>query len=184
MSSFGSDSDSDSYGYDLTAEDEEELIALTDSISPPAPAPRRVPASTSSLAVNYARRSVPSFSASVLSLDSELDAAIAADETVEDITDDDLNFDLAELDANAIYSHASRAETGVAPARRRSFPPKRRPPPSSAGSDNASLASFVSRSRPRFVPISLANSEIRYPDREPAHPLRASPDLFAIASNV
>lgn len=182
MASFvsGSDSDSD-YGYDLTLEEEQELIALIDRISPPSkspgpsstsvPAPAPVPAPvTVPPPVVRQRRAPSSVSAKssksiASSLDSYIKEAIAVHETVENINGDDLNFFIDELNSEAAYSHGSRTGVGAALQPHESPPIETRYAPSVA-SDNRSLSSYVSKTKPRTMPSLLADSHIHYPDRE------------------
>ncbi|KAK3352610.1 exonuclease V [Lasiosphaeria hispida] len=170
MASFVSDSDSDSYGYNLTASDEENLFALIDSISSPAPTPASAPTPAPTSASTSIRAQAPTASpyaangaGSATSLDSYLNAAIAVNEALENITEDDLSFDLSEIEPETTFSHGSGSETGVAIARDYAPPTKRRYSPS-VPSDNASVASFISQTKSRSAPRLLASQDIRYPD--------------------
>ncbi|KAK5654505.1 hypothetical protein OQA88_7134 [Cercophora sp. LCS_1] len=175
MASFvsGSDSDSD-YGYDLTLEEEQELIALIDRISPPTLAPSSTPAlapapTPAPAPVPVTRRRAPSSvsaissRSAVSSLDSYLKEAVAVHEVVENIDENDLNFDITELKPETAYNHGSGSDVGVAGARGEPTPVQRHFAPSVA-SDNRSLRSYVSRTKPRAVSSLLADSHVLYPD--------------------
>jgi len=177
MASFNSGSDSDPYGYDLTISDEERLIAVVDTLSPP---PRRARAQASGAArvsqgspsktrssrtVSGSSSSSSSSSSGSSSLDSHFKAAIAVHETLEQIGEGDLDFDINELESERAYSHGSGSGLDV--------PPRRAQPPAiqrwlapSVSSDNRSLASFVSRTKPRSTASVLSERSVRYPDRE------------------
>jgi len=171
MASFGSGSDSgsDPYGYDLTVSDEEELIAVIDSISPPrirtapsstsrpVPAPKTVPRS---------RHAAPSDAGSTTSLDSYIKQAIAFHEAVEDITEEDLDFDPAELDSDRAHSHGSGSEAAFGVTLDKTPPSFKKRLAASVSSGDASLSSFVSDTKPKRLPKVLSAADICYPDCE------------------
>ncbi|KAK0715280.1 exonuclease V [Lasiosphaeris hirsuta] len=183
MASFVSDSDSDSYGYDLTASDEEHLFTLIDSISSPdarTPAPTLAPTHAPTSGSAPTRALAPTHSPHAAngtertaSLDSYLNAVIAVNETLESITEDDLSFDLSEIEPEATettettgsHSHGSGSGSGTGVAVARDYAPlaKRRYSPS-VPSDSASVASFVSQTKSSSTLRLLPSQDVRYPD--------------------
>lgn len=142
MAGFTGESDSE-YEYDLTVSDEELLCATVDRLSSPVPPQSRGPS----------QNALPSspFSSSL-----DPDATLAIDETLAAITDDDLTFDISELDADPSPSHGRDAEYVHGPRSRKLAP-------SVSGSDDE-LASFVSKTKPRSMPTLLPGPDVRYPD--------------------
>lgn len=175
MASWASDSDSDPYGYDLTVSDEEQLIAVIDSISPPRTAPsstpRPVPTGNKSKKPTRPQpQRVPSPAESTDSLENYTKDAIAVHEAIEQINEDDLDFDPAELDSDeAAYSHGSGSEAGFAPPalERRPAPFTKWLAPSVAPEEQPSgLSSFVKKTRSRHAPRMLIEPPVEYPDCE------------------
>lgn len=172
MAGFASDSGSE-YSYGWTASDEEFLFAAADHLSavsphsrsaantlatpatPATPAPRR----------NTTRGTILS---SPFSPELDPDATLAIEETLAAISDDDLSFDLSELQED----DSPRPAQGPAPnhyrASRSSTPEgqNRRLAPS-VPSDDRCLASFVSKTKPRSMPTLLPGPDVRYPDCKP-----------------
>lgn len=164
MAGFASDSDcSSDYGYDLTASDEELLLAIVDQLSPVAPPRQSRPGP-----LTPARRSdtfAPSIPArrSVLvntSPDANADATLAIDETIAAISDEDLTFDISELDEPPAdhVGASSRPGSAERQSRRRLAP--------SVSADRSGLSSFVSKTKPRSIPTLLPGPDVRYPDCE------------------
>ncbi|KAK0643815.1 exonuclease V [Cercophora newfieldiana] len=173
MASYYSGSKSDPYGYDLTVSDEEELIAVVDGLSPPAPNRTRAQAQTSISArvppttPSKSRPSRTVSSGRKSSIESTLHAKKAIHQTLLDINEADLNFEITELDSetdSAAPSHGSVSELGL-PKRRAPQPPAiQRWLAPSVSSDNRSVASFVSQTKPRSTPSILAEPTVKYPD--------------------
>ncbi|KAK0620548.1 exonuclease V [Immersiella caudata] len=170
MAGYYSGSDqTDPYGYDLTISDEEQLIAVVDTLSPPAPRrtgaqaradiSARVPPTTPS----KSRPSRTVYSDSVSPPDSIQKAAHAVHQTLQNIDEDDLNFDIAELES-AAFSHGSGSRMGNAPRRAAQSPAIQRWLAPTVSSDNRSVASFVSQTRPRSTLSVLSTPSVHYPD--------------------
>jgi exonuclease V len=170
----GSASDSGSeYAYDLTASDEEVLWAIVDRLSTVSPRQSRpVPASPPTLAppTNFSTpaRNTTILSSSPFSPNFDPDASLAIEETIAAITDDDLSFDISELNEDDdAYGHSQ----GAVPVRdegSHSGTPRwqrGRLAPSVAETDR-DLASFVSKTKPRSMPTLLPGPDVRYPDCE------------------
>lgn len=179
MAGFSSDSGSE-YSLDLTASDEEQLWAAVDRLAPvsprshPGPVAPATPVSwTNSSTRTPARNPIAS---SPLSPNLDPDATLAIEEIIAAITDDDLSFDISELqeeeedqdedDEDGADNHGQGAahihdgSSGSTDDRR-----KRRLAPSVSGRDG-NLASFVSKTKPRSMATLLPGPDVSYPDRE------------------
>lgn len=165
---FGSDSE---YGYDLTGSDEELLLAIADRLSPASPQQRPAPATPAtpaprSKASTLARTAVAS---TPYSPDLNSHAILAVDETLAAIGDDDLSFDISELD-DAAFDRGQRPEQSPAQEQVRHISRastverhSRRLAPSVSGSHDG-LSSFVSKTKPRHIATLLPGPDVRYPD--------------------
>ncbi|KAK1749523.1 exonuclease V [Echria macrotheca] len=177
MASFASSSDSD-YGYDLTLSDEEQLIAVVDSLSPPrtrppppstlrkAPYPAPAPAPRNP---TRPHRPAPSVADSTASLENYLQNAIAAHETAARISESDLDLDPAELDSDGpAYSHGSGSDTGIPPPPPKPAPAKKRHLAPSVASRDSNLSAFVAQTKAKHAPRMLTEQrrprDIQYPD--------------------
>ena len=174
MADFTSDSGSD-YGYDLTTSDEEQVWSVIDELAPASPQNRPAPANSSTHTRNQIASSPfdpnnnPDF---------DPDASLV-EEAVAAITDDDLSFDVTELqeDNDDAYGQGQGAAYVQRSATRNGTPDSydRRLAPSVPG-DDTGLASFVATTKPRPMPTLLPGPDVSYPDRElfPAASLRKS----------
>ncbi|KAK3898776.1 exonuclease V [Staphylotrichum tortipilum] len=177
MAGFDSDSDG-GYAYDLTASDEEKVWAEVDPFSAAPTTPRRT---TSPLAPGSALLSSP-FSPNL-----DPDAALAVEETIAALTDDDLSFDISELqdqDASPPHgqgappplhrdilrtssrSNSSRSSSSSSSSNSSGIPARKqstRLAPVFAR-DARHLASFVAKSKPKSTPSLLPGPDVRYPD--------------------
>ncbi|KAM7214209.1 Exonuclease V domain containing protein [Rhypophila decipiens] len=151
-----SDSDSDSsYGYDFTAEDEELITVLVDRVAR-SPQPTQPAPSLQNLA---------SISASPVPT-----SVLAVDPALEDISEDDLDFDLAELEASFA--------TNLPPAPNRApslFPSevirddlpgsnKRRLSPSITRDLEDGHSAWAAKSKPHTEPAAAGPPDVNYPD--------------------
>ena len=183
MAGFASDSGSE-YDFDLTVSDEELLCAAADRLAEVSPQPqarvnpRPAPAipATPAPRRTTTRHPLPS---SPFSPNLDPDATFAVEEAIAAITDDDLSFDLSELqddDFDESPRHGQHGQHGLhrqgiisrgsAPEGR-----NRRLAPSVA-SAGAGLASFVSKTKPRAVLALLPDPDVSYPDCAPTPALR------------
>ncbi|KAL2129325.1 hypothetical protein VTI74DRAFT_7934 [Chaetomium olivicolor] len=177
MAGFASDSDS-SYGYDFTASDEELLLAIADRLSPVLPQSRPTPATLTrpatpatpvrrnttlkSDSVNSARNAAQS---TPFASQFDPDATLAIEETIAAIDDDDLTFDVSELDPHGTpihgqgpaYAHEVIYNNQQPKNRNRRLSP-------SVSDDGDDLSSFVSKTKPRSLPTLLPGPDVRYPD--------------------
>jgi exonuclease V len=184
MAGFASDSGSE-YAYDLTTSDEEVLWAIVDRLSTVSPrqsrpiqANRQTPAPPTNFATPA--RNAAIISSSPSSPDFDPDASLAIEETIAAITDDDLSFDISELNEHDAYGHSQGAALGHDAVSRSSSASTSSAPgwqnrklaPSVARADR-DLASFVSKTKPRSLPTLLPGPDVRYPDCK----LLASPRL-------
>jgi len=183
MAGFASDSGSD-YGYNWTASDEEVLFAVADrlsTLSPPSRSATTTPATPAAPATPAPRRNAARdvILSSPFSPELDPDATLAIEETLAAISDDDLSFDLSELQEDDSPRPAQGATHGHYRVSRSSTPERQntRLAPSVAGHDRH-LASFVSKTKPRSMPTLLADPDIRYPDvRYPDCKLLLAPRL-------
>ncbi|KAH6632269.1 exonuclease V a 5' deoxyribonuclease-domain-containing protein [Chaetomium tenue] len=162
MADFTSDSGSD-YGYDLTTSDEEQVWAAIDELAPASPQNRPAAANSSTHTRNqiasspFDPNSDPDF---------DPDASIV-EEVVAAITDDDLSFDVTELqeDNDDTYGQGQGTAYVQQSATRNGSPDSydRRLAPSVAG-DDTGLASFVATTKPRPMPTLLPGPDVSYPD--------------------
>ncbi|KAK4144600.1 exonuclease V [Dichotomopilus funicola] len=179
MAAFTSESEGE-YAFNLTTSEEEELLAVVDhfsSVSPqlrPAHSKRALtpPAKKTAVAPSPFTSDFDEYS----DLDDDPNIAIAIEQTVAAITDDDLSFDLSELhdgaddglgvdDDNDFYSRgrvtahlpnvASR-DSGSASRGSRLAP--------SVTSDDDSFPTFVSRTGSQPSPAIPPTPDVRYPD--------------------
>ncbi|KAK4153006.1 exonuclease V [Chaetomidium leptoderma] len=177
MAGFASDSDSD-YGYDLTVSDEEQLWAVVDRLSRVSPQSRPAPAipATPARRTNTSALATNAIACSPFSPDLDPDATLTVEETLAAITDDDLSFDLSELqdddDDDDAYGDGHGYGHGQAAAQMHDDLPRSRSPerqnsrrlaPEVARGDR-SLASFVTKTKPRSMPTLLPGPDISYPD--------------------
>jgi hypothetical protein len=174
MAGYYSGSDTDPYGYDLTLSDEEQLIAVVDTLSPPASRRTRAEAQFSISArvpPTTPSKSRPSHTVSSDSIsppDSTLKAkaAQAEHEALQDIDEHDLNFDINELDSGA-FSHGSGSDLDPPPRRAVQSPAIQRWLAPTVSSGNRSIASSVPHPKARPTPSVLsATPSVHYPDRE------------------
>lgn len=169
-----SDTDVSSYGYNLTAEEEEQISALIDSISPPTPSAPRPGTGTggSALRQTTATTSHPFVPPPISALrHSTTTPVIAADTAYDDfLTEDeaelsDPSFDIRSEIDNAVHRHVAVKpdpdEHAVRVIPSFNAPPssdnKSRLAPSVSG-DNPRLATFVADTK---APV---DSDVRYPD--------------------
>lgn len=183
MADFTSDSESD-YGYDLTTSDEEQIWTVIDELAPASPQNRPAPAVPESPTPRTnssapARNTVASSPSDPdINPDFDPDASLV-EEVVAAITDDDLSFDVTELqeDNDDAYGQGQGAAYVQQSATCNSTPSSydRRLAPSVAG-DDVGLASFVATAKPRSMPTLLPGPDVSYPDCElsPAASLRKS----------
>lgn len=163
----GSGSDTD-YSYDLTVSDEELLLAITDRLSPVSPQSKPAPP-TPSTPVRRFNSNAPTPSTYAISSSPfmPLDpvATQAVDNTIAALSDDDLSFDISELQ-----------DDGSPSSGRGNLPSHGRPrggftynhigklAPAVTRHDG-DLASFVSKTKPRSMPTLLPGPDVVYPDR-------------------
>jgi exonuclease V len=172
MAGFWSDSDSGSgsgsdYSLDLTASDEERLWAIADRLSPvlpqsrPAPATPATPARPTPIPA-LARNPIAS---SPFSPELDPDATLTIQEAIDAITDDDLSFDISELQEDDASPHGQGVAHLHDGASRSSTPEgqNRRPSPSVTG-DNGQPASFLARTNPRSMWALRPGPDVDYPD--------------------
>ncbi len=178
MAGFVSDSGSE-YDFDLTVSDEELLCAAADRLAEVSPGQsqarvnrRPAPAIPATPTPRRTTTTHP-FPSSPFSPDLDPDAALAVEEAIAAISDDDLSFDLSELQDDFTESprldhgqHGQGISRGSTSERR-----NRRLAPSVASSSTG-LASFVSKTKARSVPALLPDSDVRYPDCAPSPALR------------
>ncbi|KAK3687403.1 exonuclease V [Podospora appendiculata] len=167
-----SDSNSD-YGYDLSLEDEELLCGIIDSISPlsSVAAPTRSKFKTTSKTTTVASPDVIPAAPDAIPVPVSrpiraisTKAAVVAELALENLTEDDLAFDISELEPETSYCrYESDPEIVDKVPRRQSFSSKRRLSPSVA-EDDAGLASYVSRTKAKSTPTVVPDPEISYPD--------------------
>jgi exonuclease V len=168
MAGFWSDSDSGTdYSLDLTASDEELLWAIVDRLPPVSPQSQPAPATPATPArpTNTSTPARNPIASSPFSPDLDPDATLAIQEAIDAITDDDLSFDISELqedDAPPDGQGAALLHDGPS----RSSTPERQnriPSPSVTG-DNGHPPSFLTRTNPRSVRASLPGPDVDYPD--------------------
>lgn len=172
MAGFASDSGSE-YSYGWTASDEEFLFAAADRLSAVSPLSRSAsttaarPAIPATPATPAPRRNTTrgAILSSPFSPELDPDATLAIEETLAAISDDDLSFDLSELQDDDSPRPAQGAARGHYRVSRSSTPERqsRRLAPS-VPSDDRRLASFVSKTKPRSMPTLLPGPDVRYPD--------------------
>lgn len=166
-----SDSDTDggsSYGYNLTAEEEEEISALIDSISPPTPptprpGTRALPQNTTATTF---RSSVPS--RSPLKHSTTVVTGPAFDDFLAEDELSDPSFDIRSEIDNAVHRHVAKPDPDE-PAR---VIPSLNAPSSDSKSrlapsvrdDNPRLATFVADSKAKPAHPDPVDSDVRYPD--------------------
>jgi exonuclease V len=170
----GSDSETD-YGYDLTASDEELLFAIADRLSTESPPSRPTPATRAprSNPSVLGRNIIPPLSSNA----SDPDEGQAIDETIAAITDDDLTFDISELQDDDVNSSDQGATDAFELARGSTTENQsRRLTPSVSREDDA-LGTFVSKTRPRTMPTLLPGPDVVYPDCKVFLPFRCSQSL-------
>jgi exonuclease V len=167
MAGFWSDSGSD-YSLDLTASDEERLWAIVDrlpAVSPlqsrPAPATPATPARPT----NISTPATNPIASSPFSPDLDPDATLAIQEAIAAISDDDLSFDISELQEDDASPHGQGAAQLHDGPSRSSTPESqnRRPSPSVTG-DNGHLASLLTGTNPRSMRALLPGPDVDYPD--------------------
>ncbi|KAK3319018.1 exonuclease V [Apodospora peruviana] len=143
MANRAPDSDSSDYGYDLTAEEEDDISAIVDHI---ARSSSQQPAPTPAPPVESA---------------------------LHGITEEDLSFDISELESETLYTHNAPDPEPVAgssqPGTPRgptagTGPNDRRLSPSVSGDSVAHLAPFVQKTKPRSMPTAIGSASVRYPD--------------------
>ncbi|KAK3502936.1 exonuclease V [Neurospora crassa] len=169
-----SDSDTDGtsshdYGYNLTAEEEEEISALIDSISPPTPpipgpGTRTLPQNTTATTFGSpaSPRSPPKYSTTVVANPAFVDF-LAEDE--DDVSDP--SFDIRSID-NAVHRHVAKPD----PSERACIIPSPDVPSSDSKSrlapsvrdDNPRLATFVADSNAKPIHSDPTDSDVHYPD--------------------
>lgn len=156
MASRDSDSDSDSsYGYDFTAEEEELISALVDKVSR---SPHPPPAPTTSL-VQFASRSASPYQPS----------EPAADPALLDIHEDDVDFDLAELESSFAANIYPAALPPISvypqnPVRDDvSSSNKRRLSPSASDLGDG-YSSLAAKTKPHQDPTAVRQADVQYPD--------------------
>ncbi|KAL2193622.1 exonuclease V [Corynascus similis CBS 632.67] len=164
MAGFDSESGSE-YGYDLTASDEERLFAIADRLSELSPRARPAPVALAPEA-NVSTPVRATFDSSQLSPEFDSEISFVIEETIAAITDDDLSFDISELQDDVGEEHG-QCPAHVQNHRPRNSTPdshhsKFEPQVSSIGDD--SLASLSSRTKPRSVLALLPDPEVCYPD--------------------
>ncbi|KAL2190101.1 hypothetical protein L209DRAFT_679542 [Thermothelomyces heterothallicus CBS 203.75] len=193
MAGFVSDSGSE-YGYDLTASDEERLFAIADRLSGLSPQLRPAPAGPAPQ-VNHASttpaRNAIASGQSAPELDP--DTSFAIEETIAAITDDDLSFDISELqdDVDAGRGQGSVHVQGRRRRSRDSTPESSHWKLAPSVSDgHGHLASFISGTKPRSMPTLLPDPEVRYPDLsralsevQDAPPLEQAEDEESVEDN-
>ncbi|KAK3324070.1 exonuclease V [Cercophora scortea] len=173
-----SDSDSD-YGYDLSLEDEELLCGIIDSISPPSSAAAAPSKSTSKSSYKTTTTATPNATAPnpdsipvpasrpITAISAK--AVVAAELALQNLTEDDLAFDISELEpepeleTSYYYRDEPDPEIVDPVPRRQSLSSKRRLSPSVA-EDDAGLASFISRTKAKSTPTVVPDPEVIYPD--------------------
>ncbi|KAK4126526.1 hypothetical protein N657DRAFT_632578 [Parathielavia appendiculata] len=169
MAGFTSDSGSE-YSYGLTASDEETLWAIVDrlsAVSPhhsqPVPASRRTPATPTSS--SNPARNTNTIASSPFTPVFDPDATLAIEETIAAITNEDLSFDVSELNEDDDYGHGQGSALVHDGVSRSSMPDwkSRRFAPSVAGTDR-DHTSFVPKTKPRSMPALLPGPDVRYPD--------------------
>ncbi|KAK1775219.1 exonuclease V [Copromyces sp. CBS 386.78] len=163
-----SDTDVSSYGYNLTAEEEEEISALIDSISPPTPPTPRpgtcaLPQTNATTPRSFApSRSPLKHSTPVVAADPALDDSSAEDEL------SDPSFDIRSEIDNAVHRHVAKPD----PDERARVIPSFHAPSSDSKSrlapsvrdDNPRLATFVADSKAKPAHSDPVDSDVRYPD--------------------
>ncbi|KAK4099699.1 hypothetical protein N658DRAFT_568001 [Parathielavia hyrcaniae] len=169
VSGSGSGSGSDSeYSYNFTASDEETLWAIVDRLSASSPrnprnpnpvsAGRRTPATPTRNTTTIASSPFSPF---------DPDASLAIDETIAAITDEDLSFDISELneyDDDGRAQDPARVHHDVSRSSTPEWESTRLAPPFAAGTGRGH-ASFVSKPKPRPpLPALLPGPDVRYPD--------------------
>ncbi|KAJ4419924.1 hypothetical protein N0V85_000811 [Neurospora sp. IMI 360204] len=158
-----SDSDTDggsSYGYNLTAEEEEEISALIDSISPPTPP---TPSPGQNTTATPFRSSVPPRSPLKHST-----TVPAPDDFLAEDELSDPSFDIRSEIDNAAHRHVAKPD----PDERARFVSSLNAPSSDSKSriapsvrdDNPRLATFVADSKAKPAHPDPADSDVRYPD--------------------
>lgn len=163
MATSASDDDSD-YGYDFTTEDEELIADIVDRVqrssqatpAPPAPVPVSAVPPPSTFAPDY----------------SPPPSVIAA---LQGLTDDDLAFDIGELESDFAPSHYY-AQPSTVPSHPDiarddvSDPGQRRLSPSVAGDHEVGVASWASEAKAHHTPTvvgpTVGPADVRYPDSE------------------
>ncbi len=197
MAGFDSDSDG-GFEYLLTASDEEKVWAEVDRLSPVAPKSR--PAATSTVFSTSRAPTTPTprrstappargnaLLSSPFSPNLDPDAVLAVEETLAALTDDDLSFDISELqdDDDASPPHGQGASPPLPRDILRTSSRSNSSRSTSSGSSNNGsiparqpntrlapviarnarhLASFVAKSKPRSTPTLLPGPDVRYPD--------------------
>lgn len=169
-----SDSDTDGtsshdYGYNLTAEEEEEISALIDSISPPTPpipgpGTRTLPQNTTATTFgSSASPRSPSKYSTTVAADPAFVDFLAEDEDEAS----DPSFDIRSID-NAVHRHVAKPD----PSERACIIPSPDVPSSDSKSrlapsvrdDNPRLATFVADSNAKPVQSDPTDSDVHYPD--------------------
>ncbi|KAL2176888.1 exonuclease V [Thermothelomyces heterothallicus CBS 202.75] len=193
MAGFVSDSGSE-YGYDLTASDEERLFAIADRLSGLSPQLRPAPAGPAPQ-VNHASTTPARNAIASGQSAPELDpnTSFAIEETIAAITDDDLSFDISELqdDVDAGRGQGSVHVQGRRRRSRDSTPESSHWKLAPSVSDgHGHLASFISGTKPRSMPTLLPDPEVRYPDLsralsevQDAPPLEQAEDEESVEDN-
>ncbi|KAK4240535.1 exonuclease V [Achaetomium macrosporum] len=161
----GSDSETD-YGYDLTASDEELLFAIADRLSAESPRSRPVPATPATPAPrsNSSALARNAISPTSFSPGFDPDESQAIDDTIAAITDDDLTFDISELQDDDVNSSGQGATDAFELARGSTAENQSRRLIPSVSKDDDNLGSFVSKTKPRTMPTLLPGPDVIYPD--------------------
>lgn len=169
-----SDTDVSSYGYNLTAEEEEEISVLIDSISPltsSVPRPGTHTLSQTITATATATATAFRSSAAPRSPLQYFTSAAAADPTIIDWAEDELSdpsFDIRSEIDNAVHRHVVKPEPDESA---RAIPTFNAPSSDSKSrfaasvrDDSPQLATFVADSKPKPAYTDPADSDVRYPD--------------------
>lgn len=156
MAGFASDSDWGSdFSYDLTTSDEELLLAAADQLSPVVPQSRPGPSTLARPSTTFAPSTLAQSSIPVSPVP---DATLAIDETVAAVSDDDLTFDISELDGQGANHVGDSSHHDAAESQHSRTPT----PPTTT--DHGDLASFVSKTKPGSSPTLLSGPDVSYPD--------------------
>ncbi|KAJ4289428.1 hypothetical protein N0V88_006908 [Collariella sp. IMI 366227] len=188
MAGFASDSD-DSYGYDFTASDEELLCAAADRLSSVSPLFRPNRATLTTLATQTTQttpatpaprsrtQNANTFSPTTSAIwntpfasQFSPDATLAIEDTIAAIDDDDLTFDISELDQDDSHDTPSRAQsaayalTRLAHASQPTSNNVSRKLAASVSDNHAGLFSFAANTKATPSAALLPGPDVSYPD--------------------